>query len=68
MENVKPPKHVCPEKYCFFWHMDKCDEAYKLHGGNDCIRRPHCQLDANDWYEPCEPELIRDGLPFDYLS
>jgi len=64
---IKPPQNICPEKYCFFWHEDKCDEAFKALGDEDCIRRPQHTTPAVDYYEPCDPELRRDGLPDDYF-
>ena len=65
---VNPSKHVCPETFCFFWREDKCDEAYRAFDRRtDCVRRPSCLPDARDWYEPCEPELDRAGLPHDYF-
>ena len=66
---TRPTKSICPEKYCFLWHGDKCGEAYKSFNSNyDCIRKPLCQPDARDWYEPCEPTLRQDELPDDYFS
>lgn len=60
---IKAAIYVCPEKYCFFWHDNKCDEAYKSFDNSyDCIRKSPCQTTSRDWYEPCEPELDRDGL------
>ena len=77
-KSLKPSRHICPEKYCFFWGTssyingklsmkNKCDEAFKALAGYDCIRRPDHQTPAKDYYEPCEPELQRDGLPDDYF-
>ena len=67
-KTIKPSLYICPEKYCFFWHEGKCDEAYKAFDiSNECIRNPLCKSNVSDWYEPCEPELRRDGLPDDYF-
>lgn len=59
----RPPENVCPKKYCFIWsdELNRCSETF-----GPCLR-----LDMNenyqDWYEPCEPELEKDGLPWNYF-
>jgi len=75
---IKPSENICPEKYCWFWGKTKyvegkryteykCRESYRDLKDVDCVRRPQYQTPAIDWYEPCEPELRRDGLPDDYF-
>lgn len=64
--NTSLGKYSCPHKYCFFWHMGACDEAFKaFHITYDCTRKN--KNGSHDWYEPCEPELEKDGLPLDFF-
>jgi hypothetical protein len=61
--NKKPPEDICPEEYCFFWCGDenKCRETFGV------CRRSGPNSSNNDWYEPCEPELEKQGLPWFYF-
>ena len=59
----KPPENICPQKFCFMWSVDgsKCRETFGL-----CIRLVPDKSNT-DWYEPCEPELEKHGLPWFYF-
>jgi hypothetical protein len=53
------PENVCPKKFCFLWseELNKCSETF-----GPC-KRLFPNENFKDWYEPCEPELERNGLP-----
>lgn len=62
-KNEKPPIDICPKTFCFLWSEEdnKCDEAFGV-----CMRAEPGKSDR-DWYEPCEPELDKYGLPWYYF-
>lgn len=59
----KPPENICPQKFCFIWSEDdkKCRETFGL------CKRHAPDKSHDDWYEPCEPELKKHGLPWFYF-
>ena len=59
----KPPEDICPEKFCFMWSESdgNCSEPF-----GKC-RRSTADLNDEDWYESCEPELKQNGLPWFYF-
>lgn len=61
--NKKPPVNVCPKMFCFLWSEtdSKCRETFGV--CNRCVPNK----ENKDWYEPCEPELKRHGLPWFYF-
>lgn len=73
-KHKRPPAHICPQKYCFLWISARgpignlpavpeghCGFEYRL-----CTRLDPVNGDA-DYYEPCEPELEADDLPWFYF-
>ena len=63
-KHKKPPDSICPEAFCFLWSESKgcCRETF-----GKCRRSTANQSDT-DWYEPCEPELEKQGLPWFYFT
>lgn len=61
--NEKPFALVCPRKFCFLWGEaeNQCRRTFGL-----CIRE-NTNNSRTDWYEPCEPELRKAGLPWFYF-
>ncbi|MDR0248708.1 MAG: hypothetical protein LBI44_03480 [Oscillospiraceae bacterium] len=61
--NKKPSASICPKAFCFLWSEEGrgCDEAF-----GECRRATAKHADA-DYYEPCEPELEKHGLPWFYF-
>ena len=59
----KPPQNFCPQKFCFIWSEEdnNCSESF-----GSCSRNTGYE-NQKDWYEPCEPELERYGLPWFYF-
>lgn len=59
----KPPENICPQKFCFIWSEDvnKCRATFGL-----CKRLAPDKCNK-DWYDPCEPELEKNGLPWFYF-
>lgn len=56
----KPPGDICPQKFCFMWSEEDniCGNPFGL-----CKRTTREKI-HKDWYEPCEPELRKCGLPW----
>jgi hypothetical protein len=74
----KPPGSICPKRYCLCW-IDKGDLHRTPEGTFVASEQERCGClfgkctrlypedgDA-DWYEPCEPYLEKDGLPWFYF-
>ncbi len=59
----KPHKTVCPKSFCFLWSEvdNKCRATLGI-----CSRNIPDE-NNKDWYEPCEPELEKHGLPWFYF-
>lgn len=59
----KPSKNVCPKEFCFLWSEDdnKCNSQFGI------CKRSIPNENNKDWYEPCEPELEKFGLPWFYF-
>lgn len=70
---TKPHANVCPEKYCFHWMsvFGMIDQPDVVRGHCECefgaCARLHPVGCNHDWYEPCEPALAKDGLPWFYF-
>ncbi|MCX7923119.1 MAG: hypothetical protein N3B21_14075 [Clostridia bacterium] len=59
----KPDENKCPESFCFLWSVseEKCDRAF-----GKC-KREDATNSNRDFYEPCEAELEKFGLPWFYF-
>ena len=61
----KPFSTECPEKYCFHWGKRSYHDPYQHCTVKSCIRLdPKAKFDS---YEPDEPSLAKDGLPWFYF-
>jgi len=62
-KHKKPPEDICPKNFCFLWSEleNKCRKSF-----GKC-RRSTVNLNDKDLYEPCEPELEKNGLPWFYF-
>jgi hypothetical protein len=67
-KHVKPPAHICPKDLCFHWHESEngCSAAVQELLGGKC-RRDSGNPNDPDIYEPCEPYLEGQGLPWFYF-
>lgn len=58
---IKPDPMQCPGRFCFNGHPTRgCMNPF-----GSCSRE-HSFGGDTDWYEPCEPELCKAGLPWFY--
>lgn len=72
-KKTKPPADICPGKYCFSW-VSAAGAAAMLglvkegcpYWSGVCSRNDQVAGDV-DLYEPHEPQLEEDGLPWFYF-